>query len=108
MDGREEEKGTKVRVRVLVTMMAEVDIELVPHPDEGGAAIRPTIADNDLIVSYAAYDLPENTPPGARGPLSTACAHLIVQMAGRRIDRKLNRFAPDEPMPGPTQPMGSA
>ena len=104
MEGREKE----MKLRVMVMMMAEVDVDMQEHDDGGGAAIRPTIQDNDLIVSYACYDMPEGTPPQAKAPLSTVCAHLMLTMATTRMSRKLNRAAPDEPLTGPTQPMGMA
>lgn len=103
-----DEEREQMKLRVMVTMMAEVDVQMEEHPDQQGAAIRPTIQDNDLIISYAAYDLPENTPPGAKAPLSTVCAHMMTRMAAARLDKKINRSAPDEPMSGPTQPPATA
>jgi len=102
VEGAEEKQ---MRLRVLVTMMAEVDVEMQEHSDGGGAAIRPTLEDGNLIISYAAYDLPENTPPAAKAPLYTVCAHLMTGMALQRLDRRLNRRSEDEPSGpmGPTQ-----
>ena len=96
------------RIKVMVTMMAEVDVAVEEHPDGEGANIRPLIEDNNLIVSYAAYNMPENTPEGAKVPITTACAHLMAKMAVARFSNRLNRREPDEPFSGPTQPMGQA
>lgn len=97
-----------MKLRVMVTMMAEVDVVFEPHADGGGAMFRPTIQSDDLIISYAAYDLPDNTPDRAKPALSTVCAHLAAQMATARLSASLNRVKSDEPVSGPTQPAGMA
>jgi len=96
-----------MKLRVLVTMYAEVDTEVYQHPDGGGAAIQPTIDNEKLVINYSGHDLPEELSADARAAITTVCAHMMASMGSARLARRL-AAGPSANSDGPTQPPGEA
>lgn len=101
----------RLRIRVMLTVYADVDIDVFNKESAQGAYVKTEIPEKSMMVSFYGGFSDEHRAslhPDVQKFLTTQCAHTVAGIAEQKLGAKLNVRGAPQPNDAPNMGPGNA